>query len=424
MIPFHLQHRESAGTRHSDRSPFGLEEQLLLYFARVSMNPEMVERVKDMLRGNIDWGVLISAAELHGLRPLLCRHLNSLCPELVPKDVLAGLYKHFMMNAARNLGLTAELLRILALFESHGIAAIPFKGPVAAISIYGDLALREFDDLDILVQQESLSRAEQIISSQGYRPEIRVPRAQRQLHLRTDCEKAYIREDATCRVELHWLIAAHCFPFPIDIEKVWKRHRYIQLGDARVRSFSPEDTLLILCAHGAKHLWDRLELICSVAEFIRVQLDIEWQQLLTRARETRVRHILSLGLLLAHEILGAELPEKILDTVRRDSAARKLAMRVREKLFRGDPNSERELEQYVFYRRLADRWRDGMLVLPKAVFTPSAPDWDLVELPPLLAPLYYPLRVFRLLKKYALDPAIHDSFPTESFAGTDKGLEH
>ena len=33
----------------------------------------------------------------------------------------------------------------------QGIAAIPYKGPVLAAAVYGNLALRTFSDLDILV---------------------------------------------------------------------------------------------------------------------------------------------------------------------------------------------------------------------------------------------------------------------------------
>jgi hypothetical protein len=290
----------------------------------------------------------------------------------------------------------------LALFESQGIPAIPFKGPIAAISIYGNLALREFGDLDILVREESINKAEEILYSQGYRPQLHVPRAQLRLHFRTNCENAYIHEDGTRVIELHWRIAASCFPFAIDIERLWLKHEYVQLGDTKVRNFSPEDTLLILCAHGGKHLWDRLELICGVAEFIRVHQDMEWEQVLKRAQETKSRHILCLGLLLAHEILGAQLPEGILARIEKDSAVKKLAIKVRERLFDRDPSPVTRLEWCRFYRGLADRWWDGMLVLPSAAFIPSPADWDLVQLPRFLSPLYYPLRAFRLLKKYAL----------------------
>jgi len=56
-----------------------------------------------------------------------------------------------LTNAARNVFLTNKLFEILNLFKKNDILALPFKGPVLAESVYGDLSLRQFVDLDILV---------------------------------------------------------------------------------------------------------------------------------------------------------------------------------------------------------------------------------------------------------------------------------
>jgi len=49
---------------------------------------------------------------------------------------------------------TGELLKLLNLFAAHGIGVIPYKGPTFGSCRLGNLALREFTDLDILVQTE------------------------------------------------------------------------------------------------------------------------------------------------------------------------------------------------------------------------------------------------------------------------------
>ena len=168
-------HADAGQPRQMKPFYLGIEEELLLCCARASMDPERAERMLNLLRGKIEWELLIEAAERHGLRPLLCWHLHSVAPELVPEDVLVELRRYFYANAAQNFRLTAELLNILALFESHDIPAIPFKGPISAISIYGNLALREFGDLDILIREESMHAAAEVLSSLGYTAGI--PRA-------------------------------------------------------------------------------------------------------------------------------------------------------------------------------------------------------------------------------------------------------
>ena len=361
------------------------------------MDAETAERVRVLLRGKVEWESLILAAERHGLRPLLCRHLDSIAPEMVPREVLAGLRSFFMTNAARNFRLTAELLKILSLFENHGIPAIPFKGPVSAISIYGNLALREIEDLDILVREENMHEAEEVLSFEGYTPEFRVTRSQMPWVFRTDCENAYIGKDGV-RVELHWRITSSRFPAAIGVEGLWLRHQFVQLGDTRVRHLSPEDMLLVLCAHASTHLWAKLEMVCAVAEAVRRSID--WDEVARRAEEALSRRIVFLGLLLAREILRSELPEKILAGIENDSAVSELAVEVREKLFTRRFGSTGPLERCSFLRRIADRRWDRMLVLPRGLLILSHEDLNIVRLPRFLSPLYYLLRAFRLVAKH------------------------
>jgi hypothetical protein len=72
-------------------------------------------------------------------------------------------------NLQHNLLFAGELLRLLAEFKKNGVAIAAFKGIVLAESLYRDLSLREFCDLDLIVHQEDLSKAENILAACGYR---------------------------------------------------------------------------------------------------------------------------------------------------------------------------------------------------------------------------------------------------------------
>ena len=103
----------------------------------------------------------------HGLVSLLYYQLSTICPESVPGALLNRLKTRFQANLAHNLFLTAELLKLLSLFENHGIPAVPFKGPVLASSVYGNLSLREFSDLDILIHREDFNKAKDLLLLAG-----------------------------------------------------------------------------------------------------------------------------------------------------------------------------------------------------------------------------------------------------------------
>jgi Uncharacterised nucleotidyltransferase len=131
------------------------EIQLLLLCASPVETEERAARIQELMDGNLDSSVLQERADSYRLMPLLYWELKSRRPDNTPQ----WLANQFEQNLRRNLFLTSELFRILDFFERESIAAIPFKGPTLAVTAYSNLALRRFDDLDILVSPEDVWHA-------------------------------------------------------------------------------------------------------------------------------------------------------------------------------------------------------------------------------------------------------------------------
>ena len=130
--------------------------ELLLSCARTRLDNQGVERIEALVREELDWAYLVELAGKHGVMPLLYWNLHTVCPQAVHKDILDLLKRSFHENARRNLFLSGELLELLKLLEGEGIPAIPFKGPVLADFVYGNLALRSIWDLDLLVHKHDV----------------------------------------------------------------------------------------------------------------------------------------------------------------------------------------------------------------------------------------------------------------------------
>lgn len=396
-----LRQRQRLYTDSSDLTAARLrpEDELLLCSARVRQNAAAAERMRSLLRREIDWSSLMPAARRHGLMPLLYWHLHSVCSDLVPAPVLHELRNRFVNNSARNLLLTTELVRILTLFDDHGIAALPFKGPVLGESIYGNLAFRQFEDLDILVPEQEIAEAEALLRAQGYKATLEVPQGRSAAFRRMQYEIPYRHEATSICIELHWKMAPIFFQFAMDMESVWKRVEWISLAGSRIRNLSSEDTLLILCAHGSRHFWEKLEWICGVAELIRAKPQIDWAWILGHARDHNSERVLLFGLLMAHDLLGAELPEGVRHRIRKNGRLLRLGAEARSRLFASDRQPITAVEHSLHQMRLTDRWRDALRMLLRTLFLPRYHDWIYVELPTCLSFLYYPLRIFRLLRK-------------------------
>ena len=85
------------------------------------------------------------------------------------------------------------------------------------------------------------------------------------------------RNDASGHiVELHWRLCERNASVHLPVGALWQRVTPVALPGMTVSSLAPEDLVLYLCVHGAKHRWERLEWVACVAEIVRNNADLDW----------------------------------------------------------------------------------------------------------------------------------------------------
>src|SRR5438105_13117998 len=133
------------------------EEEIILCYARTGVSGAAHARVERLISEPLNWRRIDELAARHRIRPLLYRHLKAQPKRPpIPPAIWKQIEKHAYFTVGRNLAQTYELTRILKLLRAENIQAIPFKGPVMGSRIYGNVGLREFFDLDLLVHREDL----------------------------------------------------------------------------------------------------------------------------------------------------------------------------------------------------------------------------------------------------------------------------
>ena len=315
------------------------EEQLLLCSSRAFVDAETAERITTLLDGTIGWAYLIRMALAHGVMPLLYRTLNSVCSDAVPKPILEELREHFYANAGRNLFLAKELIKLLQLFEAHEIPAIAYKGPTLAVSIYGNLAFREFGDLDILVHERDYQTARHLLISPGFRPTIEL-----------EWEEEFTDGSGRFAVDLHKRIASRDFPSPLNFEYLSRRLQRITLAGTIVATLCPEDTLLMLSIQVTKDGNLQLSKICDMAELFRVHQHLNWVQVLKEAKRLGGERMLLYGLRLASNLLGTVLPKELVSEMSFHSALDGLVEYARRQLFHRDDCTVRDQPTADWFR--------------------------------------------------------------------------
>jgi hypothetical protein len=191
-------------------------------------------------------------------------------------------------------------------------------------------------------------------------------------------------------------------PFAFDVDRLWKASRPILLQGKTVQTLAPEDSLLTLCEHGAKHRWGRLSWICDVAELINSSKQMNWPEVLQKAEALGGRRMLSLGLRLARELFRTRLPEYVIEWIHTDRLAKSLVNQVRNQIFReeGAQTGDSEDRIFLFYLKTMLRPQDRIKSCLNKIILPL-PD-DLALLPPstFWFPLIYLIRPIRLMAKY------------------------
>lgn len=370
----------------------------MLLCAVTRLPAERAARVGALLGGALNWELVTRSSCWQGVMPLVYRHLSAGFAERVPEAVLQRLKRDFYGNSLRNRYLAGELVRLTRLFEAHGLSAIAYKGPTLAQAAYGDLALRQFVDLDILVRQADFAKAAALLTGDGYRQWFDT-RALESGFFQAS-KDVFTHHDGLRQVDLHWRLTPRYFPCALDPDSLWARSRRVALEGGSLLTLAPQDLMLALCAHASRHGWVSLSLVCDVAELLRSEPQIDWGEAVEEARRLRGRRMVLLGLYLAHELLGAEPPRRVLAMARSEAAVLSLANRIKRRLFAKPPDKPELFQPWLVPLRTIERARDRLRYCLDRALAPTVDDDRFLRLPKALLPLHYLLRPLRLALRH------------------------
>ena len=343
--------------KQSPNPQFTHEQELLLWAIRVDHSKD--QRVASVLSAGVDWVYLRETAIQHGIIPLLYKRLKKEMADLVPDNELMTLRTLFLSNAARNIRMTQHLLKVIDLLADSDIEAMPFKGPVLAVQAYGDLSMRRFGDLDILIHAKNVSSVYQILSDQGYiltePDQMSIERRLTDIGQKDLCFSFH--DDI---LELHWKLIERLYAVPLDMDQIWDRSLPFFINGQKVKTLSPEDMVIVLCFHGLKHSWQSLNWLADLVYTISDHPDLKWHDVFVRAESMGLKRIVLLGLFLAHKHGGVSCGSENEKLFASDTAVRKLALKIQLNIYKFQPFTN---NKPFFYLKSRERFKDKILFL-------------------------------------------------------------
>lgn len=341
----------------------------------------------------IDWDLVVRAAAAHGTTSLVLRYVEGVAPE----RAVRLLQQEARADSRRSLLLVSRLQAILARFEAASLPVLLYKGPALAIQAYGQLAFRPFVDLDLLVRPRDLDRATDTLIALGYEAFPKLTPARRRSYFRTECECWFDVADGSSPVEVHWAVRERLYNFPMDVEGIFARATSVTLCGRQVPTMAPEDLLLALCIHGAKHGWSQLKWICDLDRIIAANPELDWGAMFAHARLLRGERLLLFGLSVVSQTLGTELPGIVQSRILVDETAAALARDATRAFWRDDAEPREAPDAAATYLRSREDLRDRLSYCYGMLTTPTLADWEALPLPDALFPLYYLHRPLRLV---------------------------
>jgi hypothetical protein len=348
----------------------------------------------DLLAKPVNWRILFDLAGHHGVQPLLYQRLSS-AAELIPADEMRALQQSYQTNLHKAMLLSLELIRIYHLLSSSGLKVLAYKGLALAQTVYGDIALRHAGDIDLLIHASDFQRIRDVVQELGYTPHARMPEAHERAYLKSGYECAFDGTAGPNLLELQWAIQPRFYAVDFDMGGLFHRAVTASVAGQSMQTPCAEDLFIVLSLHAAKHVWGRLIWLCDLARLMNLPT-LNWTLIAERAKDLRIVRILRVGTLLANRILGAPIPAAAEASLPQDAAAQALAEEIEPSITRETLFNVESFEYFRLMLRLRESNSDRLCFLARLIFTPGPGEWEAIQLPALLSPLYRLVRLSRL----------------------------
>jgi Uncharacterised nucleotidyltransferase/Transglutaminase-like superfamily len=339
----------------------------------------------------IHWSHLLRIVHHHQVVSLVSRNIEAAASDCVPPEILSSLRAGAVENARFCFHGISELARIYHRFFEEQIDLRIFKGTPLALQAFGDATLRGVGDIDLLVRQMDIEKADRILRSEGYlrsEPDVwRTPRRTRS-YISHQKDFSYENPKSGATVDLHWrLFRNPWLPTNAGLEEAGVA--WIQLGPESIPTLPLERLFLYLCVHGALDGWLRLKWLADIGALLRRSSSVQLRAIVRAAKEQGVLPEVSAAILLCHQKLGFEvIPGECLSP-QTPSVAR--ILRFANRLITSNhhcpdryliPSTAWFQNEFALHSSVAYRFE----LLERTLFRPRV--WSKFPLPDALFPLY------------------------------------
>ncbi len=300
-------------------------------------------------------------------------------------------------------GLLNELDYVANKLNEKNIKIIALKNAGIARGIYQNAACSPMGDIDLLVSTEDFRVAHAILTNQlGYTFKFRSTLEEEDIttaFLHGGTEYYKIVDGREIWLELQWRPIAGRWIQPFNEPKGSELiNSSIQIENSNVRILAPDDNLLQVCLHTAKHSFVRapgFRLHSDVDRIVRFT-KIDWDKFLDKVKNLKVKTATYFSLGLAKYLLNTPVPEHVLFSLQPNFLRGNVIRYFLKKagIFDQKKRKFTKVGYIIFNMALFD----SVLLLIKAIFPSTKDLQEKHEIKSVfLIPYYYLLRIKNLI---------------------------
>lgn len=378
-------------------SKIALSDEILLILESCKENKNE-ELLKEKLFKIKDWEDFIDLIYSHGVFPLVYNTLKDY-KDILSDEIYLKLKSINMDISKQNMLMTSELIKIMNLFEKNCIDAIAFKGPSLSQSAYGNITLRQYCDLDILINKYDIKKAHKILLLENYTNDIKSDYLENSLYLEKNSDIHFIKNGIL--IELHWKLFRNQFTQKTKNIKILDNNNSTFINNQKINTFPDEILLVYLCMHGSKHLWERIEWIVDIDKLIKNAEFLNWDKCRDISKKFDSEIMYELGLYLSAKYFNTPIPEK-----NRKFKNNKLMIKLEKYSLKEwdyiheETETKRNYKKFFYHYYLKDTILLKTSFLFQTFFPLTNGDISVISLPKYMYFLYYIIKPFRLLIKY------------------------
>jgi hypothetical protein len=290
------------------------EEQFILLAADIKPDQTILNRLDELIPTIRDWDVFTKMAIDRAAAPLIVDKLSKFKnTDIFPDMVLRNLKQASLRTLTRNMLLTEHFRQVIRALTEAGVPVIALKGSMLSEWLYGNINLRQFSDLDLLVPQEKGLEAVAILDKMGYVQDNLIMSEFIKENTSIVHYRPMIKNGVS--VEIHFRIHSVTEHYQVDLQDMWQHAVPLKLHGVEVLGFSLEDLLMHLCIHLDKHFRSgQFQFTClyDLVNMLNHKGDVlNWELFEQKCIQAKAESVTYKYLLLVQKYMNGRLPDSV-----------------------------------------------------------------------------------------------------------------